>query len=157
VTVSLISISAFKSLSIRALQATVDENRAIAGDAVSDSLLTILSGFEERASTLQKNVSLANERMDLSFLIPLRILSNLSRDNVRLNSVDISPIAPGEIELKIEGEVIGPRERQEAEFYTYLTDIEKHPAVKEINLKGKNIVNQQGSSKLRFLLQIVVN
>ncbi len=157
VTVGLISISVFKSLCIRALQATVSENRAVAGDASSDSLLYILSGYEERASALQKNVSLASERMDLSFLVPLRILSNLSRDNVRLNSVDLSPITPGEIELKIEGEVIGPKERQEGEFYTYLTDIEKHPAVKEINLKGKNVVNQQGSSKLRFLLQIVVN
>lgn len=156
VTVSLVSMSAFKSLSIRALQATVNENRAIAGDAVSDSLLTVLSGYEDRATALQRNVSLASGRTDLSFLIPLRILSNLSRDNVRLNSVDMSPVAPGEIELKIEGDVIGPKERQEAEFYTYLTNLEKHPAVKEINLKDKNVVNQQGSSKLRFLLRIVV-
>jgi hypothetical protein len=156
-TMGLISISVFKSFSNRVLRVSVNEYRAIAGDAVSDSLLTVLSGYEERVTALQRNVSLASGRENLSFVIPLRILSQLSRDDVRLNSVDISPIAPGEIELKIEGEVIGPKERQEAEFYTYLTDLEKHPAVKEINLMNKNVVNQQGSSQLRFLLQIVVH
>ena len=104
---------------------------------------------------MQENASLASVGKYSPFHTPLRLLSHLSRNNVRLNSVDMSVSTPGETALKIEGEVIGPKERQEAEFYTYLTNIEKHPAVKEIDLKSKTVANQQGSSKLQFLLHIV--
>gem|GEM_PF-3234139 len=155
VTVSLASTSVFKSLGIRALQATVDESRAVVGDAGSAPVLSILSGYEERASKLQENASLVRTAGHASFHTPLRLLSHLSRNNVRLNSVDMSVSAPGETALKIEGEVIGPKERQEAEFYTYLTEIEKHPAVKKIDLKSKTVANQQGNSKLLFLLHMV--
>jgi hypothetical protein len=91
-----------------------------------------------------------------SFGTLLVLLSHVSRSNVRLNSVELLTRSPGETAAFIAGEVVGPRERQEVELYTYLRSLEKQPLVKEIELNGRQIEAYPGGMRIRFAFEVLV-
>ncbi len=152
----LASFSVVTAFSNRALKQSVEENRLIAGEAGADPVLDALSNFEAKAISLDEYASMARTDRSLPIKTVLVVLSQSAHENVKLNGLEV--IADDQLGLKVvaSGEVMGPLDRQEVEFYAFMTSLEKHHLVKSMELKSKGMQTKSGDTTLHFAFILVV-
>jgi hypothetical protein len=152
----LTSLSAVKAFSNRALRQSVEENKLIAGEAGADPVLEALSNFEAKASSLDEYASIARSDRSLPIKTVLVVLSQIAHEDVKLNRLVLAPDDQLGLEVTVSGEVMGPLDRQEVEFYAFITALEKHPLVKSMELKSKSTQSKSVDATLHFSLELVV-
>jgi hypothetical protein len=152
----LISVSVVKEMSIRSLEKSVSEHKLIAGDAGADPVLDILSNFEAKASSLNEYASITEANRSFPMKPALVALSRNVRENIRLNRLDL--IADDQMGLKVLvfGEVTGQPERQEVEFFAFITSLEKHPYVRSMDLRSKDMQLKSDVTTLQFSFELTV-
>lgn len=156
VLISISVLSGVKIATTNSINEGLLEYRAMVADIESSPALSMLTERKTWIDELSKSYSEIRSGSRLSFKAPLLILSHLSADVVRLNSVTIDYGPTGESTVDIEGEIIGAADRQEAALYMYISDLNKLPAVQEFELMSKRISTQLGVRKTSFSLRLVV-
>ncbi len=149
-------LSAVKIISINSIDDGLAEYRRMVADIESSPALSTLAERKVWTDELTKSYSQIHAESGSSFKSPLLLLSDRNMEDVRLNKVIINYGSSGESSIDIDGEVIGNPNRQEAVLYMYLSELEKHPAVKEFKLLDKGNSIQSGVKKTVFSLRLVV-
>lgn len=152
-TISALTITGYEHIS--EIEGNLVGQRSLVEDVESSPALQSLSGLQAEAVDLQDHLSMFERAERSRFKANLSLLSNLSRENVRLSTVNVSKQGLTESAIGITGEVIGPNEKQDAELYMYVSDLRNHPMVKDINMGSKRKSTQLAVDRTLFSMEII--
>jgi hypothetical protein len=153
---TLATVTTLKVVRILYLQDRYDELLTTLSPDQATAELNALAVTEQRLAQLRQNLAANAPQTDYRLVVPLKLLSQVSRDQVRLDGVDMVGSADGQsFSMRVTGIVMGPADRQESQLYGYMSTLESHPKVKSVELEYKRATSQFASQETHFALQVV--
>ncbi|MBU1318419.1 MAG: hypothetical protein KKG33_06660 [candidate division Zixibacteria bacterium] len=155
VLLSVAALTIFKYTSIVSIEKHLIEQQSLVEHVESAPVLQHLSGFEAKTVDLQGHLATLGSSRQSRFRAALVLLSSLSRESVRLNTVNVSDRGTGGSVIGLTGEVVGPNEKQEAELYMYVSGLRDHPMVEDIKIGSKRTSSQLAVKRTLFSMEVV--
>jgi len=155
VLLSVAALTIFEHTEIVNIEKHLMEQQSLVEHLESSPALQSLSGFEAKTADLRGHLATFGSNRQSHLKAPFVLLSSLSRENVRLNSVNVSDGGTGGSVISLTGEVIGPNEKQEAELYMYVSGLRDHPMVEDIKIGSKRRSSQLAVKRTLFSMEII--
>lgn len=156
VLLTLATMTAFKLVTVSYLQDRYDELLITFSPDKATAELNALETTEQRLVQLRQNLTVDAPQTDYRFVMPLKLLSQVSRRQIRLDGVDLVEAADGQsFSMRITGIVKGPADQQESQLYGYMSALESHPNVKSVELEYKRTTSQFAHDEIHFGMQVV--
>lgn len=149
-------MSIYEQVVIGSLQGQLDQSADIVPQQEADVQLSEITLNQARLEELKANLSIMGGDKDHGMVQLFKLLSHLSRPEVRLNRVEMSGSGDGEnMIMKISGIVDAPPERQEPLLFGYVTRLEENPLVRSVAIEQKREMARSQGEQTEFELQVV--
>lgn len=155
--VAMIALSVFKEMTISISQDQLDQFLSTFSLDEATEELAAIESAHLRLAELQQNLGAVATQRSHSFVTPLKLISHISRKEIKLNSVELLESADGQsLTLRIEGVIYASPDHQEALLYAYISSLESQSYVKSVELDYKRTTSQFANQQTNFGIQVVV-
>ncbi len=152
----LAAVTAFKMVTVSYLHDRYYELLTAFSPDKATAELDALTATELRLAQLRQNLTAEAPQTDYKFVMPLKLLSQVSREQVRLDGIDLVEAADEQsFSMRITGIVNGSADQQESQLYGYMSTLESHPNVKSVELEYKRTTSQFAHDETHFGMQVV--
>jgi hypothetical protein len=149
-------LSLYEQVVVGSLEEQLHQSADVVPQHEADVQLAQIAIDQERLKELKSNLSLLGGDKDGGTVQLLKLLSHLSKPEVRLNRVQIFGGDDGRnVTMKISGIVDAPPERQESLLFGYVTSLEENPLVESVAIERKRELERSKGGQTEFELRVV--